>query len=438
MNILLLGETGAGKSTFINGLATYFTYPTIDDAKKNPFNPIIPIKFEVAGNTVEVGLDKNESGETGKSCTQQPRTYVMGWNGLAIRILDTPGIGDTRGVEQDQTNFTMILEHIKGYNYIHGICVFINSCQSRLTPFFRSCIKQLLAHLHQDAINNIVFVVTHGAPSFDPAVSIGTLKSILMQDLADVSIDINEKTVYCVDNDAVKYLAQKAANIPFAKEAKAANSAADSWEETYEQINRLFSVFQMMTPHDTTKTYSLNQTREICLALGGPLADCTKRVLEAQANILQKKDEVLKDLQDGLDLQAAQTTSTTLYSNVTDNENTWNACLSGICSITVHDRGIQIFIPRYCSSTKRSFIDELTPSSVFEIDASPYAIAAYMARTLVQFVVVICGTICTNRDGVLSVALVYVHYLEESGYQVTKSNIDVMATDTRWTFNLQK
>ncbi|XP_021967383.1 uncharacterized protein LOC110862499 [Folsomia candida] len=44
----------------------------------------------------------------------------------------------------------------------------------------------------------------------------------------------------------------------------------------------------------------------------------------------------------------------------------------------------------------------------------------------------------THRDGVLSAAVVYLNYLEQQGYQVTKSDINVMAMDTRWTFVLQK
>ena len=43
VNILILGETGVGKSTWINGIANYATHDSLEDAMNDPeFTVLIP------------------------------------------------------------------------------------------------------------------------------------------------------------------------------------------------------------------------------------------------------------------------------------------------------------------------------------------------------------------------------------------------------------
>ncbi len=70
ITILLLGETGVGKSTWINGFANFLRFNTLDVAEKESTLCLIPTTFTVTDENYEeklisVGSDGNEVMETG-------------------------------------------------------------------------------------------------------------------------------------------------------------------------------------------------------------------------------------------------------------------------------------------------------------------------------------------------------------------------------------
>ncbi|CAF4329743.1 unnamed protein product, partial [Rotaria sordida] len=85
INILLLGETGVGKTTFINAFLNCLFYNTLDDALKDELKVLIPSAFTVTDNEtfdstkILVGMpNDNENCEVdGQSSTQSCRSYIF-------------------------------------------------------------------------------------------------------------------------------------------------------------------------------------------------------------------------------------------------------------------------------------------------------------------------------------------------------------------------
>lgn len=81
---MLVGATGAGKSTLIDGLVSYILGVTWEDDARFT---IIDLKPE------EKGRDQTQSQTEWITC------YTFNWMpGCHLNIIDTPGFGDTRGM----------------------------------------------------------------------------------------------------------------------------------------------------------------------------------------------------------------------------------------------------------------------------------------------------------------------------------------------------
>ena len=104
-NILILGPTGVGKSTWINSIVNYMTFTTLKEAKQQEkLLSLIGGSFYITDSNyisrkIVIHNDSNEADNTGQSSTQHAKAYVFEQKDRLLRIIDTPGIGDTRGVD---------------------------------------------------------------------------------------------------------------------------------------------------------------------------------------------------------------------------------------------------------------------------------------------------------------------------------------------------
>ncbi|KAM0816813.1 hypothetical protein AB5N19_02615 [Seiridium cardinale] len=301
INILLLGETGVGKSTFINAFYNYIHFGTLDEAMAHEkLEWIIPSSFSTqyidnsnpdeprfVQEDIKVGHDDAEhDGSRGDSATQLASSYCISIGDHIVRLIDTPGVGDVRGIEQDQRNLSNILSTLNQYDRLHGIVILLKPNSARLTLMFRFCVQELLTHLHKDAARNIVWGFTNTRQSdYMPGDSYKPLERLIEQHRS-LGLTLSPSTVFCFDSESFRCLAAQ-------KQTGALMSNMEhfhqSWDRSVTEVRRLLGRFTALEPHFVKSTLSLNRARELIHQLTEPMASIADTI---QRTIALNKEKI--------------------------------------------------------------------------------------------------------------------------------------------------
>ncbi|KAJ4417845.1 hypothetical protein N0V85_001675 [Neurospora sp. IMI 360204] len=293
LNILILGETGVGKSTWINAFANYLQFGALQDAIEAedlkcliPFSFSTQLKDESDGSgrfvqkDIRMGISQDEhDGARGQSATQSTNVYTLDIDHTRVRLIDTPGIGDTRGLSQDKKNMADILAVLRKYKKLHGILILLKPNASRLTVMFRFCIKELLTQLHRNAATNIVFGFTNTRGSnYKPGDTFKPLETLL-NNYKTVKLGLYEHNVYCFDSESFRYLAARKKGVDMGL----LEDNARSWDYSVAECRRLLDYLKGLEPHNVRSTVNLNETRDIIVKLTEPMTRIAQKIASSIA-----------------------------------------------------------------------------------------------------------------------------------------------------------
>ncbi|XP_055487978.1 uncharacterized protein LOC129695228 [Leucoraja erinacea] len=148
--IMLLGATGSGKTTLINGMINYILGVEWRDN----------IRYQL----IQEETGKSQAESQTSSITAYHLHHQAGFNiDCSLTIIDTPRFGDTRGISRDQ----QITEQIRtfftspqGIDQIDAVCFVVQASLARLTQTQKYVFDSILSIFGKDVAENIQIMVT--------------------------------------------------------------------------------------------------------------------------------------------------------------------------------------------------------------------------------------------------------------------------------------
>ena len=235
--LMVLGATGAGKSTTINGMVNY----------------ILGVEWK---DDFRFKLITDETGGKSQAHSQTQGITAYTFHKMegsrvpyALTVIDTPGFGDTRGLKRDKEITSKIKEFFSirgedGIDHLDGIGFVTQASLARLTPTQQYIFDSILSTFGKDIASNIFMLITFA--------------------------DGNKPPVLAAINEA---------EIPFAKHFKLNNSAlfvspksADTEDEEDEDEGNFAEMFWKMglksfknfyASFDKVESKSLQLTKEV-------------------------------------------------------------------------------------------------------------------------------------------------------------------------------
>nr|XP_024661730.1 uncharacterized protein LOC101476101 [Maylandia zebra]XP_024661731.1 uncharacterized protein LOC101476101 [Maylandia zebra] len=148
--IMVLGATGAGKTTLINGMINYILGVKWEDQ----------YRFNLVNETQSTSQAHSQTSEVAVYKINHQEGFQIPFS---LTIVDTPGFGDTRGIERDRE----IVEQLRnlftsshGVSEIDAVCFVAQAALARLTPTQKYVFDSVLSIFGKDVAENISIVVT--------------------------------------------------------------------------------------------------------------------------------------------------------------------------------------------------------------------------------------------------------------------------------------
>lgn len=145
ISLMVVGQTGSGKTTLLNSFINYLLQVQIDD----------DFRYKI--------IFEENDGDQSKSVTQNVNIYRIAAHGKfpPIKIIDSPGYGDTGGIKRDIQITELIKQKFETeIDTINAICFVAQSSNARLTVNQKYIFDSIINLFGNDIAENFIVMMT--------------------------------------------------------------------------------------------------------------------------------------------------------------------------------------------------------------------------------------------------------------------------------------
>ena len=169
VKLLVIGRSGAGKTTLINSFTNLFHDKSYSDERLISITQNFELR-DLNGKLIKIKLQSNikdfalkqSDNEKGQQCSQTEKCniYTFEREDLILSLIDTPGLGDTRGIKQDKENVAHIVNGVQVLSDFNAICLVHKGSDSRVDDMLKYLIHELKGMLTKECKNNFILCFT--------------------------------------------------------------------------------------------------------------------------------------------------------------------------------------------------------------------------------------------------------------------------------------
>lgn len=225
-NILLIGQSGDGKTTFLNSLINVLANIKGEDK----------IRYKL--------VFENSEKKQNESQTDKITIYNVKINKILFRLIDSPGFIETKEKEKDEQYIKDFKDFFENeISYLNCICFIIKFSGYRLNETQKALYDKVSSIFSEEIKNNFIFIFTHYTSSGDTDAKVSLESNEVFKDIinADNIFKLDSAWAFSGDKEIKNYM----------------------WEKTFREIERIINEkFIKLAPVKTAQSAEIIEKRK--------------------------------------------------------------------------------------------------------------------------------------------------------------------------------